>query len=164
MQKNQQTYSKKKFSINDLLGSRTYGKVYRIEEKRTHQIYACKISKIEIITNDNSDSLTNLSQEVNILARLNHPSILKFILYNPFNFKKPKPIIIAEYAINGSLADLIENDRQSPNNQILTDTRKLILLYGISTAMAYLHSHNILHRDLKPENILISQFLKKETR
>ena len=37
-------------------------------------------------------------------------------------------------------------------------TQKLINIYGIASAMSYLHSHYIIHRDLKPENILIDEF------
>ena len=72
-------HTKKKYSINDfilqdLLGEGSFGKVYRIEEKQNHQIFAAKISKIEI--KDNDDNLfSSLSHEVNILARINHPSI-----------------------------------------------------------------------------------------
>ena len=157
--------TKKKYSINDFIlqdfiGSGSFGKVYLAEEKQSHQIFAVKISQTEIKVNNNK-SFTDLLQEVNILSSLNHPSILKFICFNPVNFKnKPKPIIITEYAVNGFLSDLIDHDRGLPDNQkLLTDTRKLILLYGISKAMEYLHSNNIIHRDLKPANILIDRYL-----
>ena len=39
------------------------------------------------------------------------------------------------------------------------DTKKLINIYGIASAMSFLHSHNILHRDLKPQNIFLDDFL-----
>lgn len=98
----------------------------------------------------------NLSREVNIISKLNHPSILKFICYSPINFKKKnKPVIITEFASNGSLKDLISAEREKINNPNWNDTRKLIVIYGIASAMSYLHSHNILHRDLKQEKMLI---------
>jgi TPR repeat protein len=37
----------------------------------------------------------------------------------------------------------------------LTDTQKIIVLYGVARGMATLHSLHILHRDLKPANILL---------
>lgn len=92
------------------------------------------------------------------MTKLNHPSILIFKGYSPINFKKKrKPVIITEFASNGSLDDLIQLERKS--KPIWDSTRKLIIIYGIASAMSYLHLHDIIHRDLKPANILIDDFL-----
>ena len=50
--------------------------------------------------------------------------------------------------------EIIELERKSIPPKTWTDTKKLINVYGIASAMSYLHSHNIIHRDLKPANIL----------
>ena len=101
----------------------------------------------------------DISREVSILSQLNHPSVLKFIHFSATNFKgRKKPVIITEYAPNGTLKDFIELD-QSNTNFNWDDTRKLIVVYGIASAMSYLHSHDILHRDLKPAYILMDDFL-----
>ena len=44
------------------------------------------------------------------------------------------------------------------------DTKKLMNIFGIASAMAYLHSYNIIHRDLKPSNfsLMIIYFQKLE--
>lgn len=44
----------------------------------------------------------------------------------------------------------------NPNNPVnsLNATQKLINIYGITSAMSYLHSHDILHRELTLSNIL----------
>ena len=94
------------------------------------------------------------------MSQLNHPSILKFIGYSPIDFdNEPKPVIISEYSPNGSLSKLIALESRSRSIDMWDDTKKLITLYGISSAMSFLHSHNIIHRDLKPENILEDEFL-----
>ena len=59
---------------------------------------------------------------------------------------------------NGSLEDLILLEKNHNHLSNFNDTQKLIIIYGIASAMSYLHSHNIIHRDLKPENILIDDF------
>ena len=93
------------------------------------------------------------------MAKLNHPSVLNFVGFSPIDFKKrPRPVIITEYASNGTLEDLILKKNPQLDNYY-DDTRKLIIIYGIASAMSYLHSHNIIHRDLKPANILMDDFL-----
>lgn len=142
------------FILQDLIGRGSFGKVYRAKDKHTKEIYAAKIS-IKAIEDDMQDLFKEISQEVNIISKLNHPSVLKFIFYSPVNFKqKTKPVIITEYASNGSLLEHIEHDRIHRDNPFLNDTSKLIIIFGIVSAMSYLHSHDILHRDLKPDNIL----------
>ena len=102
-----------------------------------------------------------LSREVNINASINHPAVLKFIGYSPVDYdQNPFPVIITEYAENGSLFDLIDKERHSlASFDKWNDTAKLIIIYGIASGMKYLHEHEIIHRDLKPANILLDCYL-----
>ena len=156
----QPKYEPKPLSLNDFIrqnkvGSGSFGKVYLVLEKRSKKCYAAKISKNQI---DKSENNIDFLREINIMSKLNHPSVVKFLLFSPYNFKhKPKPVIITEYVSNGSLSQLIDHDRNFPYNSYLTPTRKLIIIYGIASAMSYLHSNHIIHRDLKPDNILINE-------
>lgn len=136
----------------------SFYKTALVKEKKSDEIYAVKVS-IEEIDFSTNDQLVNLSREVTIISKLNHPSVLKFKGFSPTDFKKrPRPVIITEYAPNGSLEDLILSERQSAATHF-DDTVKLIIIYGIASAMLYLHSRNIIHRDLKPANVLIDKFL-----
>ena len=148
-----------RFKVIEKVGSGAFGDVYKIEEKESGEIYAAKISK-NTIKEKSRDEKLNLKREVNTLSQLNHPSVLKFIGYSQKNFDgEKKPVIITEFLSQGSLADLIENSRDPESEDKINDTRKLIIIYGIASAMSYLHSHNILHRDLKPANILMDNSL-----
>lgn len=143
----------------DKIGQGSLGKVFKVVQKNTNNIYAAKISSIPLSEDDNSLNL-NLQREVNIIAQLNHPSVLKFIGYSPINFNQnPKPVIITEYTSNGSLSSIIKLERQGLSPPEWNDTKKLINIFGIASAMSYLHSHNIIHQDLKPENILEDDYL-----
>ena len=142
------------------IGKGSFGKVYIVKEKSTGIIYAGKISISPImdeqIDTDAKLMVTNLQREININAQLNHPSILKFIGYSPVNFEgKPNPVIITEYSQNGALSSIIKLERHSLSPKEWNDTKKLINIFGIASAMSFLHSNNIIHRDLKPDNILL---------
>lgn len=55
----------------------------------------------------------NIFREVSNISKLNHQSILKFIIFGSINFeKKMKPVIVTEYASNRSLIYLIGHDRR----------------------------------------------------
>ena len=147
------------FTKIDKIGQGSFGKVFKVKQNDTNKIYAAKISTIPLTEEEESLNL-NLRREVNIIAQLNHPSVLKFIGYSPINFNQnPKPVIITEYASNGSLSSIIKLERQGLSPPQWDDTKKLINIFGIASAMSYLHSHNIIHRDLKPENILEDDYL-----
>ena len=136
----------KNYTKKEYVGSGKYSKVFRIMNIKTNKNFAAKIS---------FQINGNVFSEVNIMQKLNHPSILKFIGYSPVNFKNDKdPTIITEYAENGSLQNIID---KAPNKIIMNSTRRLIIIYGIVAGMAYLHEHSILHNDLKPSNVLLDE-------
>lgn len=70
---------------------------------------------------------------------------------SPISFdNKINPVLITELSLNRSLfEDILE----------WNDTKKMISIYGIATAMSYLHSCSIIHSDLKLSNILINDYL-----
>ena len=121
------------------------------------EIYAAKVSFKGMTS---KDIIGDLSREVNILMKINHPSVIRFVGFSPINFhEEQKPVIITEFLTNGTLSDMIELEKKGLFNKLWTDTRKLICIYGVAASMSYLHAHNIIHRDLKPANILMDDFL-----
>ena len=160
------------------VGNGAFGEVFRAKERNSGQILAVKISieslmdkEEEDIIDEGTDESTNekknikslirnLVREVNIMSKFNHPSIVKFIGFSPVDFSGGnRPVIITEFLSNGTLSNLINLERRGMSHEKWNDTRKLITLYGIASAMSFLHSHNIIHRDLKPENIMMDDEL-----
>lgn len=137
------------------LGSGSYGNVYLVHKKQDKtKLFAAK----EMISKINESLLIKLINEIKIIALINHPSVIRFVGFNKLNFAgEEKPIIITPYCSKGSLEDYVK----LAHKKKLNDTQKLIILYGIASAMKFLHEHDpqILHRDLKPANILLDDDL-----
>lgn len=147
------------YTKQDKIGKGSFEKVFKITEKSSGKIFAAKIA-LEELTNDQKTLVADFKREANIISQLTHPSIVKFIGYSPVNFKNESyPVIITEYASNGSLDGILKLERESHPPPSWTDTKKLINIYGIASAMSYLHDHEIVHRDLKPSNILEDDYL-----
>lgn len=143
------------------IGSGAFGQVYKVKDKKTGAIYAAKISKTSVDEYENTKStIRSIVREVNIMSKLNHPAIVKFIGFSHTDFEgERKPVIITEFVAKGSLGEIIKKEMRSDSDPLWNETQKLITIYGIASAMAFLHSHKIIHRDLKPDNILMDENL-----
>lgn len=152
-------YNLSKVKFLDKIGEGGFGVVYKVQDKETQAFYAAKVSITEVNEEDQREML-NLYREVNITAKFHHPTILGFIGYSPIDLNQTnRPVILTEYAPNGSLAHLLKLSSQGLALDGYDDTKKLIIIYGIASGMSYLHSKKILHRDLKTGNILVDDRL-----
>ena len=148
----------KQYQLINKIGSGTLSDVYRAKDKKSNILYEAKI--ISKATNADTPISTNFSRDFGVISENDHASIHKMIGFSPVNFQNENmPVIISEFMGNGTLKEIIEIDRKSKNSHILTDTRKLIIIYGIASAISNLHSYSIAHQDLKPSNILLDDYL-----
>jgi abelson tyrosine-protein kinase 1/abelson tyrosine-protein kinase 2 len=94
-------------------------------------------------------------REVQTLAQLNHPCVLRIVGWAPPIGREPAQIR-TEIAENGSLKDILEKVRCETRFPFWNPTGKAILICGIALGMRFVHSKGIIHGDLKPSNILLN--------
>ncbi|CAH1784290.1 unnamed protein product [Owenia fusiformis] len=120
------------------LGDGSYGSVYR--GRYNQQTIAAKVYN----TLGDIHPHKMMRQEVTILRRLNHPSILSMVAIG----LHPR-VLVLELAPLGSLGSLLKAGR--------TITRHIQHRIAVQVAdgLSYLHQHLVIYRDMKPDNVLI---------
>lgn len=135
-----ESYEKKaKYRFGRTLGAGTYG-VVREAEGPTGKVAVKIILKKNVKGNEKM-----VYDELNMLQRLKHPHIVKFVDWFE---SRDKFYIVTQLATGGELFDRIceqgkftEKDASQTIKQVLS-------------AVDYLHKNEVVHRDLKPENLL----------
>ena len=134
----------KSFEILELIGSGSFGNVFKVRLKSTKEIFAMKVLNKNFLLR--KKLLRYAITECNILKKSNYPFILKL----HYAFQTPDHLyMILDYCSTGDLSYQIHNLGLFEEDEAKFYIAELIL------AIEYLHKHNIIYRDLKPENILI---------
>ena len=146
------------------LGKGSYGHVDLVKNITTNDKYAMKTIYFNYDFTD--DDVQSFYREVEIMAEVNHPSVLRLNGFSLPTKKKQFATILTPYMPNGSLELLLKKANRSTENIQKIDlkntefefnfARKLIIIFGVAAGMQYLHHMNIIHRDLKPGNILLN--------
>jgi serine/threonine protein kinase len=98
---------------------------------------------------------TKFLREVETLARLNHPCVLRICSWTPPIGRECAEIRTA-LAENGSLKSVLEKVGHGAQFAFWNPTGQGILICGIALGMRFVHSKGIIHGDLKPSNILLN--------
>jgi hypothetical protein len=132
------------------VGRGVSGIVKLVEEIVTKKVLAVKC--FQAGPDFNADMLF---REVEVLASLNHPCIVRIVGWSLPSSDYNGARIATDFMENGSLADILSEVKEGRSPTFWTHTNIAILLVGTVLGMKYLHSKNIIHRDLKPSNLLI---------
>lgn len=133
------------YKITGRLGEGGMGTVWRAVQLSTHREVALKLLSERRF--ESRKSRLRFEREVELTARLVHPNIAR--LYDSGLYRE-----IYYYAME--LVDGVPLDKYVQQNQ-LSHTEILELIYQVSQAVGYAHEQGIIHRDLKPSNILVSK-------
>ncbi|CAD8075325.1 unnamed protein product [Paramecium primaurelia] len=143
---NETIVQKNMFNFQFVIGIGGFGKVWKVEYKKTGQIYAMKeMSKALIIAKKSVNSVMN---ERNILSNLKHPFLVN--IYYAFQDRE-NLFLVLDYMQGGDLRYHIGKMRRFSEDQ----TR--FFMACIFLGLEYIHSKNSLHRDIKPENLVLDK-------
>jgi eukaryotic-like serine/threonine-protein kinase len=101
-------------------------------------------------TNGDKEKAERFKREAKILAKLDHPNIIKVLDFGTFNYYF---YISFEYFESRNLRYFI-----CENN--LTIEEKKNLVHQLLEGLSYAHANDVIHRDIKPENILVNDQMK----
>jgi len=122
-----------RYNIGEIIGSGKYATVY--VGSLNNILIAVKRNKYPY-----REKPTNrFTQEANILKKLSHPNIIKFI--------KSENHAIYNELLDDNLEEVVKSDDHCVN--------KAECIVEIAKGLQYIHSFPILHRDIKPENIFV---------
>ena len=137
------------FEIQQILGKGSYGFVAKVRSTRNNKIYAMK--QIDLSKVGSQKEIELCKREVEVLQRLNHVNINKY--YKSFN-KNNCLYIIMEFMDNGDLSGFIKAHEKF--NKPVREVEVWNILLQSMTALAYIHSQNVIHRDIKPGNLFMT--------
>lgn len=141
-----QTNFRKRYEYISMLGCGTFGKVRLFRDVDCKMNYAIKTLKKNFFDNHSIDSMV---REVDILRKLDHPSIVKYFeTYEDEHYLH----IVMEYIPGDNLFKKISNRTYFTFEEKEIAEITLCLL----KVVLFLHHNNIVHRDLKPDNILFA--------
>lgn len=133
------------YTVTALLGHGGMGVVYLARQIQLDRVVALKT--IRAGPQASETVVNRFLSEARAVARFQHPNIVQIFEIGEYD---GLPFFSLEYVADGSLADRIGREPQSP-------IFAAELVEKLARAMQYAHDRGVVHRDLKPANILIEK-------
>ncbi|CDW56874.1 DUF3543 and Mod r and Pkinase and DUF1712 and DCX domain containing protein [Trichuris trichiura] len=131
-----------RFEWGPLLGDGNFAVVHECVHKSTGKTYAVKV--IDKRKCRNKEQI--IENEVRLLSRVRHEYVVQ--LHDSISLKDLH-LLVLEFVPGGDLFDALVAARTFP------EATAAHMMQNLMSALAHLHSMDIVHRDVKPENLLI---------
>lgn len=138
------------FELVEVVGSGTYGQVWKGRHQRTGQLAAIKIMDVT------EEEEEEIKLEINVLKNHSHHRNIA-TYYGAFIHKSSpgqddKLWLVMEYCGSGSVTDLVK----STKTLSLREDWIAYICREISRGLSHLHASKIIHRDIKGQNVLLT--------
>ncbi|KAI5796626.1 hypothetical protein EDC01DRAFT_49202 [Geopyxis carbonaria] len=138
----------KAYSLEGEIGKGAFATVSKAYERRTGDVVAVKIIAKRTFATQIGPEKSGVKKEVDILEKLQHPNIVKYINYYEDN---THIYVVMEYIAHGDLNTYLNENITMPEHI----TKEVV--HQVLRGIEYIHAMGISHRDLKPDNILIAE-------
>ena len=142
------TIISRRYEVIGQLGQGGMGVVYKVRHTALETILALKVLPAYLL--ENQDIVTRFTREARVMARLNHPNIVRV-----FDIERDESLnlyyFVMECIEGETLGQYVRKKGPLPLPEIVAIGKQ------VASALGYAHNHNppIIHRDIKPSNIMI---------
>ncbi|CAM9224071.1 unnamed protein product [Phaeothamnion confervicola] len=134
--------------MGELIGSGSFGRVYKAMNRRTGEEFAVK--EVGFDASMSERDVECLAREIEVMRQLCHENIVRYLGYE-VRHRDGQLFIFQEWVPGNSLSTCLQTYGRFSDSVTRRYTRQV--LKGLS----YLHSHGVVHMDIKCENLLLDK-------
>lgn len=140
------------YHVRGVLGRGGMGVVYEVEHQGSGRRFALKTIEARFLDLPDSNAGRRFSNEITLLARLDHPSIVRLHDYgfarHPLGYDLA--FFVMDRLRGSTIGERMESGERFSLREILGIAR------DVTAALGHLDAHQVLHRDIKPANLFLT--------
>jgi len=135
------------YHLDRLIGEGGFGQVWRARRDADGELVAIKVLHLELVRS--VDALTRFQRELDAIARLDHPNVVRGLGHGTLD--DGRPYLILEYIVGPSLREVLHERGALPPAEVLG------ILEPLCDALEVAHRAGLVHRDVKASNVILAR-------